>query len=134
MFLKSTFVTIATSKLDILVQFYTNLIGREPKSYIHQIYAEFQLTNLRLGIFQPKEGQSQEFDQGKSPISLCFEVSELESAIAHITALGYPPPCEIINASHGREIYAYDPDGNRIIFYQPKNWEIGDVEIPLNPP
>ena len=134
MFLKSIFVTIATSKLDILVQFYTNLIGREPESYIPQIYAEFKLTNLRLGIFQPKEGQSQEFDQGKSPISLCFEVSRLESAIAHITALGYPPPGKIINASHGREIYAYDPDGNRLIFYQSKNWEIGDVEIPLNPP
>jgi len=121
MFLKSIFVTIATSKLDILVQFYTNLMGVEPESYIPQIYAEFQLTNLRLGIFQPKEAQSQEFDTGKSPISLCFEVSELESAIAHITALGYPPPGEIINASHGREIYAYDPDGNRIIFYQSKD-------------
>ena len=121
MFLKSIFVTIATSKLDILVQFYTNLIGIEPESYIPQIYAEFQLTNLHLGIFQPKEAQSQEFYTGKSPISLCFEVSGLEGAIAHITALGYPPPGEIINASHGREIYAYDPDGNRIIFYQSKD-------------
>jgi predicted enzyme related to lactoylglutathione lyase len=121
MFLKSIFVTIATSKLDVLVQFYTNLIGREPESYIPQIYAEFQLTNLRLGIFQPKEAQSQEFDKGKSPISLCFEVSELESAIAHISKLGYPPPGKIMNASHGREIYAYDPDGNRIILYQSKN-------------
>ncbi|AFZ13355.1 Glyoxalase/bleomycin resistance protein/dioxygenase [Crinalium epipsammum PCC 9333] len=119
MFLNSIFVTLATSQLDILVQFYTNLIGIEPESYIPQIYAEFRLNNLRLGIFQPKEANRQEFDNsGRNPISLCFEVSVLESAIAHITALGYPPPGKIINASHGREIYAYDPDGNRIIFYQ----------------
>ena len=119
MFLKSTFVTIATSKLETIVQFYTDLIGVEPESYIPKVYAEFQLPNLRLGIFQPNETQLQEFDNTeKSPISLCFEVSLLESAIAHITALGYPPPGKIINASHGREIYAYDPDGNRLIFYQ----------------
>lgn len=122
MLLKSTFVTIATSKLETIVQFYIDLIGVEPESYIPKIYAEFQLTNLRLGIFQPKETQRQEFDNtGKNPISLCFEVSVLESAIAHITSLGYPPPGEIINASHGREIYAYDPDGNRIILYQSQN-------------
>ncbi|HEY9694728.1 MAG TPA: VOC family protein [Oculatellaceae cyanobacterium] len=119
MFLKSTFVSIATSKLETIVQFYTDLVGVEPENYIPNVYAEFQLLNLRLGIFQPKETNRQEFNNTeKSPISLCFEVSGLESAIAHITALGYPPPGKIINASHGREIYAYDPDGNRIIFYQ----------------
>jgi hypothetical protein len=33
-------------------------------------------------------------------------------------ALGYPPPGEIITASHGREIYTYDPAGNRLILHQ----------------
>ncbi|EDX77907.1 hypothetical protein MC7420_7645 [Coleofasciculus chthonoplastes PCC 7420] len=33
--------------------------------------------------------------------------------------MGYPPPGEIIVASHGREIYAYDPNGNRLILHQP---------------
>jgi hypothetical protein len=51
-------------------------------------------------------------------MSLCLEVSDLEDAIAHITALGFPPPGEILTASHGREIYAYDPDGNRLILHQ----------------
>ncbi|MFM7372329.1 MAG: VOC family protein, partial [Sphaerospermopsis kisseleviana] len=54
----------------------------------------------------------------KSPLSLCIEVSNLENAIAHLTSLGYPPPGKISIASHGREIYAYDPDGNRLILHQ----------------
>jgi hypothetical protein len=49
---------------------------------------------------------------------MCLEVNNLEDVIAHLTDLGYPPPGEIAIASHGREIYAYDPDGNRLILHQ----------------
>ena len=42
----------------------------------------------------------------------------LEAAIAHLDVLGYLPPGEIMTASHGREIYAYDPIGNRLILYE----------------
>ncbi len=52
------------------------------------------------------------------PISLCLEVIDLEAAIAHLTDLGYPPPGKILTASHGREIYAADADGNRLILHQ----------------
>jgi catechol 2,3-dioxygenase-like lactoylglutathione lyase family enzyme len=51
-------------------------------------------------------------------MALCFEVEDLEGAIAHLTRLGYPPPGKIITASHGREIYAYDPEGNWLILHQ----------------
>ena len=45
-------------------------------------------------------------------------MNNLETAISHLTSLGYPPPGEISTASHGQEIYAYDPDGNRLILHQ----------------
>ncbi|NJM72129.1 MAG: glyoxalase [Scytonema sp. RU_4_4] len=102
-----------------LVGFYTQFLRIEPTTYIPNVYAEFQFSGLKLGIFQPKQTHFFEFQNSvKSKMSLCLEVKDLESAIAHLTALGYPPPGEIINASHGREIYAYDPDGNRIILHQ----------------
>ncbi|MFM6271339.1 MAG: hypothetical protein ACKPFA_33295, partial [Dolichospermum sp.] len=50
--------------------------------------------------------------------SLCLEVNNLESAISYLTSLGYPPLGIIYTASHGKEIYAYDPDGNRLILHQ----------------
>ena len=73
---------------------------------------------MRLGIFKPKASNQAEFiNSTQSSMSLCLEVKDLEAAIAHLTKIGCPPPGQIVTASHGREIYAYDPDGNRIILH-----------------
>lgn len=113
--------TIASTNFENLVSFYTKLLGENPASLIPNVYAEFHLAGLRLGIFKPKNTHESEFKTSdKSKISLCLEVSNLADAIAHLTALGYPPPGNISIANHGREIYAYDPDGNRLILHQAK--------------
>jgi predicted enzyme related to lactoylglutathione lyase len=115
----TAFVTLAASDAETLVQFYAQLLEQEPKPYIPNVYAEFQLSGLRLGIFKPKQSHRVEFENSaQSGMSLCLEVDDLEEAIAHLTTLGYPPPGEITTASHGREIYAYDPAGNRLILHQ----------------
>lgn len=113
------FVTLADPKIETLVEFYSQLFGIQPLSYIPHRYAEFQLPSLKLGIFKPKTPDISEFSPtGKTGMSLCLEVLDLEQAIAHLKNLGYPPQTEIITAAHGREIYAYDPMGNRLILYQ----------------
>jgi hypothetical protein len=115
----NAFVTIASLNCENLVSFYTKFLEQKPVILIPNVYAEFNLVSMRLGIFKPKKTNESEFEAiAKSKISLCLEVSNLEDAIAHLTALGYPPPGDISIASHGREIYAYDPDGNRIILHQ----------------
>ncbi len=89
------------------------------KNYIPNTYGEFQLEKLRIAIFKPKEPHIIEFNNSKnSGLSICLEVVDLAKAIAKITAMGYPPPGEIITASHGREIYAYDPTDNRLILHE----------------
>ncbi|RUT07800.1 hypothetical protein DSM106972_020600 [Dulcicalothrix desertica PCC 7102] len=116
--LKNSLVTIASTNLETLVIFYTKLLG-EPKSYIPNVYAEFHLPGIRLGIFKPKTTSEDEFKNAtQSKMSLCLEVNDLEDVIAQFTSLGHPPTGAIVTASHGREIYAYDPDGNRIILHQ----------------
>jgi predicted enzyme related to lactoylglutathione lyase len=113
------FVTLAALDFERLVQFYGQLLGQKPNPYLPQIYAEFQLTGLRLGIFKPQSSQQTEFsDSVGSGMSLCWEVENLEAAIAHFTNLGYPPLEKIRITSHGQEIYAYDPAGNRLILHQ----------------
>lgn len=112
------FVTISTDKIKLLVDFYSQLFQKQPTIYRPAIYAEFQLENLRLGIFKPKLEHQSEFSNHQSSTSLCLEVKYLEQAIAHISNIGYPPSGKIITASHGREIYAYDPEGNRLILHQ----------------
>ena len=112
------FITISTDRVQLLADFYQQLLQQKPKIYRIPIYAEFELENLRLAIFQPKAERQAEFSNQNSSMSLCLEVENLDKAIAHISNLGCPPPGEIIEASHGREIYAYDPDGNRLILHQ----------------
>ncbi len=116
---KTAFLTIASQNLETLVTFYKLLLEQSPDSYLPNKYAEFQLQGgLTLGIFQPKETHKNQFSQPeKSAMSLCIEVSNLESAIAQISSLGYPPTSQMVTASHGKEIYAYDPDGNRLILH-----------------
>lgn len=117
--LSGALVTIADVNLEALVNFYTNLLNQEPYVYLDNIYAEFILPGLRLGIFRPNSTNLAEFDRSeRCPISICLEVSNLAVSIDYLTLLGYPPSGEVREADHGREIYAYDPAGNRLILYE----------------
>ena len=112
------FVALSSLQVSVLADFYKGLVGIEPKVNAPS-YAEFQLTGLRLAIFAPKKENAAEFEgRSSGAMSLCLEVEDLAQAIAHLTALGYPPSGEIMHTSHGQEIYAYDPDGNRLILHQ----------------
>ena len=112
--------TIAAVNFEKLVDFYTRLINQEPSLMIPHIYAEFILPGVKLGIFRPQTTDTVEFAHSvNSQMSLCLQVNNLEQALSHLTNLGYPPPGKISIASHGKEIYAYDPDGNRLILHQP---------------
>ncbi|MEB3338168.1 MAG: VOC family protein [Leptolyngbyaceae bacterium] len=115
----SALVTLATTDFDRLVEFYSQLLQQSPQPHSPNSYAEFQLPGLRLGLFKPKGTSEAEFQhQTATGMSLCLEVGDLEAAIAGLTQLGCPPPDNILTASHGREIYAYDPAGNRLILHQ----------------
>lgn len=115
----SAFITLASERFEDLVAFYTALLGQRAEPYQRDRYAEFQLPGLRLAVFSPKPDQVDRFNAPTSgAMSLCLEVVDLMAAIAHLTDLGYPPSGPVLTASHGREVYAYDPDGNRLILHQ----------------
>lgn len=116
---REAFLTLGSSQFERLVQFYQQVLQQQPDPYWPDRYAEFALPGLRLGLFCPSAAQAAEFaGLAGAGLSLCLEVADLTAAIAHLTALGHPPPGAILTASHGREIYAYDPDGNRLILHQ----------------
>ncbi|MEL6472038.1 MAG: hypothetical protein AAFQ74_20110 [Cyanobacteria bacterium J06623_4] len=120
--LAEMFVALASVQLEVQVAFYSAFLTVDPAVQTAS-YAEFRLNGLRLAIFVPSAGNAAEFGCGQaaaagSPMSLCLEVSDLEGAIAHLSAMGHAPPGKVMQASHGQEIYAYDPDGNRLILHQ----------------
>lgn len=115
------FITIATPDLEKAIAFYSQLLHQQPQPYIPNVYAEFQLKSLRLAIFKPKKDNEAEFnDSHSSGMSICLEVADLDAAIEHLKQMGYPPSGDVTVASHGSEIYAYDPMHNRLILHQNK--------------
>lgn len=114
----AVFVAVSTTNLQALVDFYRELFQVEPSNYHVAMYAEFELRTLRLGLFQPKVDHQSEFKNIASSMSLCVEVKDLGQAIKTLADMGYPCSGEITKASHGKEIYVYDPDGNRLIIHQ----------------
>jgi predicted enzyme related to lactoylglutathione lyase len=119
--LRHSAIYIALADLDghSLKKFYQTLLEQDPVIDIPEVYAEFALGGLRIGLFKPSNAHQAEFESLSSGgMSLCIEVENIEEAIAHLTTLGYPPPWPIQQTSHGREIYAYDPQGNRLILHE----------------
>lgn len=120
------FVAIADLDGHTLKQFYQALLEQSPVVDIPNVYAEFKLPGLRLGLFKPSNAHQTEFaNLSKGSMSLCLEVENIESAIAYLTTLGYPPLGQIQLTSHGREIYAYDPQGNRLILHESATLMLG---------
>ncbi|BFM39234.1 VOC family protein [Synechocystis sp. LKSZ1] len=117
--IEQAFLTIGTEQFETVVAFYQAWLQQGPDRYQAERYAEFHLPGLTLGIFRPQSSHQREFQSSTgSGFSLCLEVTNLETAIAELTALGYPPRNPIQETSHGREVYGYDPAGNRIILHQ----------------
>jgi catechol-2,3-dioxygenase len=117
-FCNEAFIALSSLQVENQAKFYSALLEIEPTPN-NQTYAEFRLPGLRLAIFTPKADNATEFTAPSSgAMSLCLEVQDLEGAIALLQSLGYPPPGHILHTSHGQEIYAYDPDGNRLILHQ----------------
>lgn len=113
------YVALASLQVETLVAFYATLLGQNPQIHWPQRYAEFNPVGLRLAIFRPQASQAAEFATHRpGSMSLCLEVADLDAAMTQMIHLGYPPPGPILTVSHGREIYAYDPDGHRLILHQ----------------
>lgn len=116
----AAWLTIGTDRFNEVTAFYGLLFGQEPNCFHPERYAEFHLPGLRLGIFRPRTDNLVEFSQShQSGFSLCLEVENLDKAIAKLQQDQLAiDPSTLQTASHGREIYLYDPVGNRIILHQ----------------
>jgi predicted enzyme related to lactoylglutathione lyase len=118
MLFSRAFVTIAAADWPRSVAFYTALTGDSPRSVIPGRYGEFMLAGLQLAIYQPKTLEIT-LPERYPILSICLQVPDLDEAIGELGTIGYPVSMGIQKVSHGCEVYIYDPDGNRLILYQP---------------
>lgn len=113
-------IAIAAINFDEMQQFYTRILQQEPTSRIRDVFVEYQLPELRLDLFQPREANRPEFQRNtRSTMNIVLEVRDIEAAAKHFASVGCQPG-KIIDAFHGKEFYAYDPAQNRLIVHQEK--------------
>jgi predicted enzyme related to lactoylglutathione lyase len=113
-------IAIAAINFDEMQQFYTTILQQEPTSRIRDVFVEYQLPELRLDLFKPREANRPEFQQNtRSTLNIVLEVRDIEAAAKHFASVGCQPG-KIIDAFHGKEFYAYDPAQNRLIVHQEK--------------
>jgi catechol 2,3-dioxygenase-like lactoylglutathione lyase family enzyme len=116
------FAAIGANHYAETVDFYRAVFGREPDERIRDIYVAFHLPGLKLGIFEPRAENRPEFENptdAHSSLNLVLRVPSVERARAELAARRpRRPPGEICDTNHGREFYAYDPEGNRLILVE----------------
>lgn len=113
-------LTLAAPDFGSLVTFYRRILGQDPQVFQDDRYAQFDLPHLSLGIFKPHPNHQDQFSHSQgSPLSLCLQVDNLPETIAFLKTLGAHVDPDVYPSSHGQEVYAYDPQGNRLILYQP---------------
>jgi catechol 2,3-dioxygenase-like lactoylglutathione lyase family enzyme len=113
-------VTIAAIDWAATLSFYQDLLQQAPPALQPDRYAEFQLTDCRIALYAPRATETP-IPQPYPSLSLCLHVQSLEGAIVQLQSRNITIPEGIQHSGHGREIYIYDPNGNRIILYEPND-------------
>jgi len=114
------FAAIGSEAFDRAVAFYVGLLGREPDERAGDTYAAFLLPGLKLGVFRPSRARVEGFRNPTARqvgLNLVLRVPDLARAAAEVERLGGSADAPF-DAPHGRELYAYDPDGNRLILVE----------------
>lgn len=113
-------LAIAAMNFDEMRKFYSTVLQQEPTRHIKDVYVEYQLPDLRLGLFKPRPDNRPEFmHDTRSTASIVLEVMDIDAAAKHFRSVGCTPG-KIIDTFHGKEFYAYDPAQNRLIVHQEK--------------
>jgi catechol 2,3-dioxygenase-like lactoylglutathione lyase family enzyme len=113
-------ITIATIDWAASLKFYQDVLQFSPQVLQPDRYAEFQRPDCCIALYAPRSTE-QPIPQPYPSLSLCLQVTSLAGAIARLTALNHAIPEGIQHSGHGQEIYIYDPNGNRIILYEPND-------------
>jgi predicted enzyme related to lactoylglutathione lyase len=113
-------VTIAAIDWAATLSFYQDLLQQAPQALQPDRYAEFRLADCTIALYAPRTTEPP-IPQPYPSLSLCLHVKDLTRAIAHLQAMHIAIPSGIQHSGHGREIYIADPNGNRIILYEPND-------------
>lgn len=108
---EAVILSLRTTQFKAMLAFYSQLLGK-PTVPEAGDWARFDMPGCELVLWQTKARE-----ESKDNLQLCFRVTDLEKSCQRIGKK--ENQLEIQVASHGREVFFPDPDGNLLILYQP---------------
>lgn len=105
-----TIVSLKSANPQTLAQWYTELLGKDPKASSGAYF--FDLPGCSLVIWRQDDREP----GGDGAVELCLTVDDLAASHAAVAARFKPSGIHRVN--HGSEFFLRDPDHNRIIIYQ----------------
>ena len=106
-------VLLPVADLDSTLAFYETVLGLEVAMRDGQRYATVRAGAVKIALATPSERRA---DEG---IAMAFKVAGLDLALERLRERGVDVQSPR-DGEHERTIEIADPDGNRIIFYEPK--------------
>lgn len=111
-------ITLAVQNLAVMQTFYSALLGVMPHLAVSDRYVGFAVNGQRLGLFRPRQSEQQDWRSTPGAWSLCLYVPDLQAACQTVLSAGGHIATKAIAEDYGRECYAQDPEGNRLILCQ----------------
>ena len=112
--------------VDAAVAFYTNHLGFRLETNASPAFASVVRGNLRLLLSGPKSSGRRPLADGAEPVPggwnrILLEVSDINAEVARLRAAGVKFRREdVVSGPGGSQIWAVDPSGNLVEFFQPK--------------
>lgn len=103
--------SLRTARFAKLLNFYEQILGK-PETLVPQKWARFQLPGCALVLWHQTEMTAID-----GSMQLCLIVENLDQTCHYLSPSH--SVSAITEASHGREAFLQDPDGNTLILYQP---------------
>ncbi len=129
--IQQVFISLGVQQFNPLVDFYQQVFAQPPQLLKPGVYAEFHYAGMRFALYSvppssPIASPAPTVCHHSPGLAICLQVVDLQQVLARVQAAiaYYPHPCmaaigSILTPSHGREVHILDPEGNRLILYEP---------------
>lgn len=114
------FTAIVSENFDATIAFSTAVLGREPAD-AGRPGRILPAGGFLPAIFRPRVGGAADFrnrHKRGGGLGLVLRGTDVERAAVEHMRLSGLEPSQVMESSNVREVYGYDPDGNRIILVE----------------
>jgi predicted enzyme related to lactoylglutathione lyase len=112
---RGSLMTIMVADMDQSVAFYIDSLGLSLRFRAGNDWAEVNSPGVRIGLHPARQGAK---PAPTADVSLGFEVTDIESAMAELQSRGVAFPAPVVDGGAERIAHFADPNGTALYLFQ----------------